>query len=129
MNGPRITAEQLNALANLAGSFLMVVAFLLLVAGTVLLYMVWRGLKMARAEIHVIAPLLLDRARRTQGSIVARSDAVTTPQIRILSGWAGARAGLRALFTGRPALPDVPEPGGAPGAGGAPPGDAGPRAL
>ncbi len=84
-------------LANLAGSFLLLVAFLLLAVSAVVLFMLWRGLAVVRPEL---VRLVREAGRYVREADVAARQtlhAVITPQIRIASSWVGLKAGARAL--------------------------------
>jgi len=81
------------------------IAFLVLAAATVVLFMLWRGLIIARREgaeyvrrVLAYVAAAEDQARRT---------ALTSlePQIRVASAVAGVRAAARVLIGGPAALP------------------------
>jgi len=106
----RSALETLHAVADVAGSVLLLLAFLLLVAAIVALYMLWRGLRMARSEVATLAPRVVDYAVRTETGVDEGSATMLEPQIRAISAWAGIRAGVRALVTGAPSPPPETEP-------------------
>ena len=102
-----MTSETRFLLANCGASLLLFVAFLLLALLTAGSYLLWRGLMQVRAavpegmsRIGVGADLVAARTRAT-------TVAVVSPQIRLVTAWAGLRAGVRALL-GRSSAPAAP---------------------
>ncbi|RIL09465.1 hypothetical protein DCC79_10980 [bacterium] len=92
--------EAIHAVANVAASFLSFLLFLALVAVIVGLFMLWRGLRLARGHLAAAAPRAVARVLAVQAGTTAVADAVVAPQVRLLSRWAGAKAGARALWRG-----------------------------
>lgn len=106
-----MTAETRALLADCAGSYILLMAFVGLVLMSTALFMVWRGLLAARratprgmAVVRDIASQAGDRTRDTAAAVIA-------PQIRLSSAWAGLKAGARVLVRG--AKPPGPAPAGA----------------
>jgi hypothetical protein len=100
-----MTPETRQILAHFAEGFLILLVFLVLCAATVVLYMLWRGLLVARREGPAYVWRVLEYVGAAEAQ--ARNTAHTSldPQIRIVSGWAGAKAAARALIGGPAALP------------------------
>jgi hypothetical protein len=90
--------EILRASANVAGAILLFLQFLALVAVAVVLYMLWRGLRAARARLASAMPQVLAHVQHVQSTTTATADAIVAPQVRLLSAWAGVKAGARALL-------------------------------
>ncbi len=67
-----------------------------------LLWLLGRGLSIARVHADRIALWLTDRAQRGEALTRASVREMAEPQIRALSTWAGLRAGLRSLMSGLP---------------------------
>jgi hypothetical protein len=84
-------------LASCAGSALLLLLFVLLVMASAALFLVWRGLRVARQA----APEQLARieAGAARAHLVTHDAAVhaVAPQVRLASGWIGLKAGWRAL--------------------------------
>jgi len=97
---PTAAPETLRVLANLAASFLLLLAFLSLSVVTVALAMLWRGLKLGRAGVPHFAPRLVEYARRVEAETRHATAVVLEPQVRLLSQWAGVKAGMRAFVSG-----------------------------
>ena len=70
---------------------------------------IWRGLIVARREGPAYVWRVLDyvTAAESQARVTAHSG--LDPQIRLVSGWAGAKAAMRVLISGPGALPDEDE--------------------
>ena len=98
-----VTPDTRILLASCAGSFLLLLAFLFLSVLTVALYMLWRGLRMARAQLPVHMAHGVSYALRAERSTQSTAGSVIEPQIRVASALAGIRAGTRALI-GRSAV-------------------------
>lgn len=107
---PQTNLETLSTLANLSASFLLLVAFLLLVVAIVALYMIWRGIRMARDQVAILAPQVLAYTLQAQEGTYGASEEMLTPQIHAISLWAGVKAGVYTLITGatRPRTPHPP---------------------
>lgn len=102
-----MTPETRAVLANCSGSFLLLLAFVLLILTSALLLLFVRGLWLARnASPEQMARLqgVADRARQ-QTADTAYS--VVDPQIQLASTWSGIKAGVR-VFLGAP--PDSTSP-------------------
>jgi len=102
-----MTPETRAVLANCAGSFLLLLAFLLLILTSAVLLLILRGLWLARRagpEQVARVQLLADRAR-VQTSATAAS--VVGPQIRLASSWVGIKAGARSLLNSTPTSPSA----------------------
>lgn len=95
-----MTPETRLLLANCAGSFLLLLAFIFMAFLTVAAFMLFRGLQQVRRaapeRIGVAAGLASSAAARTRETATA----VVSPQVRLASAWAGVRAGARALLSG-----------------------------
>ena len=107
---PQTNLETLSTLANLSASFLLLISFLLHVVAIVALYMIWRGIRMARDQVAILAPQVLAYTLQAQEVTYGTSDEMLTPQIHAISLWAGVRAGVYTLITGatRPRTPHPP---------------------
>jgi hypothetical protein len=95
-----MTPETRVQLANLAGTFLLLVVFAMFVLASAALLLVVRALGIARRA----TPEQLSRVRayaqeaRRQAGRTATT--MLTPQIRLTSAWIGVKAGIRALLAG-----------------------------
>lgn len=90
-------ADTLTLAANCAASVLMLLAFLLLVAGAVVLYSVARALRATRRALparSATARRIVDEAALATHR---KTDALVRPHIAAASAWAGIRAGAKAL--------------------------------
>lgn len=100
-----MTPETRLLLANCAGSFLLLLAFIGMALLTVGAFMLFRGLQQVRRaapeRIGVASGLAASAAARTRETAAA----VVAPQVRIASAWTGVRAGARALLSGRAQAP------------------------
>jgi hypothetical protein len=85
-------------LADLAATLLMVLLFIGFGLATVLLFLVWRGLDRFGERLPGYAVLVETHLRRVEATSRAMSQAVIDPQIRLASGWAGVKAGIRSLI-------------------------------
>jgi hypothetical protein len=93
-------------LANCAGSFLLLLLFLVLLSAAVGLVVVARYLRLARRELPGLMARAEGYALTVEETTHTTAEAVVEPQIRVASAWAGLKAGARALL-GR----GDPEPG------------------
>jgi len=100
-----MTEATRDMLATAAGSLIVLVAFVLLVAASAALFMVWRGLLRARAEVGPLALRARELARETEDTTAGAAHAVLGPQIRAASAWAGLKAAARALARSRAPTP------------------------
>jgi hypothetical protein len=98
----QISLETLHTLANLSASFLLLVAFLILTAVIVVLYLLWRGIRMARAQVAILAPQVLSYTLEAQTGTHGAAEELVSPQIRAISLWVGLQAGAQTLLTGMP---------------------------
>ncbi|MCB0215647.1 MAG: hypothetical protein H6648_01210 [Caldilineae bacterium] len=92
--------ETIDILANLAGSFLLLLLFLGLVLACVLVWFLGRGLKLARGRTREIAVWILGRLDSGRSIVDRSARQVLDPQIEALSTWTGLKAGWRALRQG-----------------------------
>jgi len=84
-------------LANCAGSFLLLLAFLLLALAITGAFMLWRGLRVARRELPSVAARAATHVSRAERATQDTAVSVVEPQIRVASAWRGLVAGSRAL--------------------------------
>ena len=107
-----MTPQTRALLADLAASLLLAALFVIFVLAAVAAYLVVSGLRIARRE----APLRLDRAagyaREAATYAVETSTAVIAPQVRLVSTWAGVRAGVRSLLGRGPSNGSAEQAGG-----------------
>lgn len=97
-------------LANIAGSFLLLVAFLIMAVIAVALFMLWRGLLAAEPEVRQLVRQLADYVRQTESITHETAQSVLRPQISIASTWVGLKAGARALAARAPRSAGEPPP-------------------
>ena len=95
-----MTPETRTILADLSASFLLLMMFVALCLFTVVLYMVWRGVKIGRAQGPVYMVQVLDYIRAAEVSARDLAETSIEPQVRIVTAWAGVKAGARALIHG-----------------------------
>lgn len=106
-----MTAETRALLADCAGSYILLMAFVALVLMSTALFMAWRGLMEARRATPGGMAVVRDLATQAGTSTRDTAAAVVAPQIRLSSAWAGLKAGARVLVRG--AAPPVPAQAGA----------------
>jgi hypothetical protein len=85
-------------LANLAGSFLVLLAFVLLAIGAVVTFMLWRGIGTARPEVRRLMLLLEEQAAKAEVITKDTSRAVIEPQVAIVSRLVAVRTTVAALI-------------------------------
>jgi hypothetical protein len=104
--------QWVEVLAGLAGSFLLLLLFGLLLAACAALWLLGKGLGLARARAPQIAILIQERV--VAGEQVMHRSAVdmVRPQIEALSNWEGVKAGVRTLI--KPSPPSPASPASAP---------------
>lgn len=102
-----MTPETRAILAHLSEGFLIALAFLALSASTVVLYMLWRGLIIARREGPPYVWRVLDYVTAAESQARVTAHTSLDPQIRLVSGWAGVKAATRVLVSGPAALPEA----------------------
>lgn len=95
-----MTPETRAILANLGASFLLLLAFLALCVAIVVLYLVWRGLRMGRQVGPTYMAQVVAYVRTAEYEARDVSESGLRPQIRMVSAWAGAKAAARALVRG-----------------------------
>jgi|GEM_PF-5514013 hypothetical protein len=103
-----MTPETRTILADLGASFLLLLVFVALCLATVVLYLVWRGVKMGRVQGPVYMVQVLDYIRAAEDSARDLSETSIEPQVRIVTTWAGLKAGARALIHGPGAFESPP---------------------
>lgn len=94
------TQDLIHVLASLAGSVLLGLVFVGLVALCVLLWLGGRALKMARGHVPAIAAQILDRTALVEARTKVEAQSIIQPQIEAVSALAGVQAGARALLRG-----------------------------
>ena len=86
---------------NLAGLVLMFEAFVVALPILVVLFFALRGMRVLRARLAVIFPLIRGRTVQVEETTRLVSRALVTPPIRVRSAARGAASGARALITRR----------------------------
>jgi hypothetical protein len=109
-----VTPETRALLADLSASLILAGVFLVLVLCTVLAFLLARGLGAARRgapqRLELATRYALGAARQSRQTALA----VIEPQVRVMSAWAGIRAGARALLAGGTKPPEAGEPAASP---------------
>ena len=95
-------------LANLAASFLLLQAFLIMAVMTVVMFMLWRGLHAAEPEARRLVGQLADYMRQAESITYDTAQSVVRPQIGIASTWVGLKVGVRALVARGPGAAGEP---------------------
>jgi hypothetical protein len=96
-------AATIRALANLSGSFLLLGLLFGLIAGSAALWVVGRGLGIARREMRAWAPRLLAQTIAVQTRLDDEVDVrIYRPHVRGLSRIEGLKAGVAAFIRGAP---------------------------
>lgn len=89
-------------LAGLAGSFLLLLVFVVLLALCAVLWLLGKGLRLARARAPQIALWIQDRLQAGEQAMQRSAEDILRPQIEALSTWEGVKAGLKTLVTPSP---------------------------
>ncbi len=84
-------------LANLAGSFLALIAFAMLAIAVVIVYMLWRGAAMVRPEARRLVGEVESRAAGAEGIARDTARAVIEPQVALATRWVGLKTTVRTL--------------------------------
>lgn len=87
--------------ADLAASFLVMLLFVIELVAIVVLFGMWRGLKLARQKLPEFLHAADDGLQRVEDRTRETTDAVVRPQIALASRLAGLKAGARALIARR----------------------------
>lgn len=96
-------AATIRALANLSGSFLLLGLLFMLIAGSAALWLVGRGLTLARREMRLWAPRLLAQTIAVQMRLETEAETrIYQPHVRTWSRVRGLRAGVAAFIRGTP---------------------------
>jgi hypothetical protein len=93
----------------LAGSFLLLIVFVLLAAASVAVFMLWRGAGTVRPEVRRLVDELVQYALRTEGMTKNTARAVIDPQLEIVGRWVRLKTTALALIGREPASREPPQ--------------------
>ena len=85
-------------LADVSATFLLTLAFVLLVAASAAMHLLWRGLRDVRRQLPEVMETVEARVAEVEVTTHQTAHGVVEPPIRVASAWAGLKAGAKAFM-------------------------------